>query len=189
MPQYKGVGLTFLKKLLAEKGADVEASLYQALQPEERQLLEHIGPSDWIALDRAVSIIQKAAPVLFPDDPNQFETLGRLSARDNLTGIYKVLLGTTTMNFAVRMTSLIWGRYYDGGKAKTKNYPQDNRIEFSLHHCPYFPEVLRKTITGYLEGLAEVCQQENVSVVHDDSNPDRWTWDIFGRPAKTDKTI
>lgn len=176
--KYKSAGLGILKKLFATQSPEVREAFAAALTPEERQLTEAVIATQWVPIALAAGVFEKAAARLFPGDARGVEEIGRLMARDQLSGIYRPVLRVLSVGFAIQQTAKLWRSYFDDGEASARQEAGSTRGTIAAEKCPDMPEANRRIITGYVQGLLELCGAREIQVTHDGSRSERWVWNV-----------
>ncbi|MBN1595845.1 hypothetical protein JW933_07965 [candidate division FCPU426 bacterium] len=178
MIKYKGTGIKILNHLFASHGQDQEAKFLAILTPEEKEGYENIMATSWVPIDLAARLFAKAAEVLFPGDCEGLMKIGREQALNNLTGIYKILIRITTLNFVLSQTALLWKTYFDQGKAQGLGEAEKKKAILRVTGIPDMPKASRQVVAGYVVGVLELINIKNTKVRHMESNPQCWEWEI-----------
>jgi hypothetical protein len=174
---YKGIGIVWARKQ-ARALTGGEARLLAALRPEDQAVLQTALPGNRIADDVNDRIYAAAAATLFPGDAKGVWAIGRQMARDNLTGIYKILLRLTTVPFIIDQTAKLWHTYPEHGSARAEKVPGEKRGRLVVTEFPGFTACMREMLSGYVTGTLELTGARDVRVTHDDRNRAAWVWEI-----------
>ena len=182
MAHIKTVGLVWIRKVMREKGPEVENVFLARLTPEERTTLEQAFPVSTAPIETVTDILYKAAEMLFPGDPLAVRKLLRGEARNDLTGIYRVLLHVVSIEYAVKQAALLWKTYNKKGEAHIERPPEGgNRLIEVVTGYPdmYWP--FAEVNAGYIEGVMEMTGAKDVAVECDLRDPEAWKWIVTWR--------
>ena len=112
----KGAGIAYLRKKIREKGEAAENRLLVQLSPDEKDCFRTALAVNWIPAHTATIIYQKAIPIVYPDDSDGLVQLGKEIARENFTGMHRLLFSVTTVPFLIGQMGRIWHKYHQKGK-------------------------------------------------------------------------
>lgn len=178
MEKYRGTGLLSVKKMILRQRPDLQETFLAKLGPEERQLYEAVLATEWLPIKVVATLFYKAAGALYPGNLRGLEELGRQQALDNLQGIYRPMLRVLTINFAIQQVAKLWRGYFDEGEAAAWQEEGQKRAVMSVDNFPGLPEGNRRVISGYIQGVVELCGARNVVVQHDQSRAEKWVWTV-----------
>lgn len=91
MKQHKATGIVFIRRYFETHQELNEQAFIQALSQEDQATYRLCVFNQWLHLDQAVRIFEKAAHFIFPEDENRIETLSGLHVNDSAGGVYRVL--------------------------------------------------------------------------------------------------
>lgn len=181
METYKGSTLVFVREYVQQVKPEIEARLLAALTPEEKQRYQSAMPVSWEDPLVSGSIVLKAGTLLFPYDPNPCYRMGFTQAKEQFRGLYKAVLSIATVPFVVKQSALVWKTYHKKGVARTDWAFGDKKGVFAVDGYPELPELVRKTITGFIAGTVSLTRVQDVQVDEDFTNPERWKWIVSWR--------
>jgi hypothetical protein len=156
--------VAFVKSKTGEAGVEKTLSL---LPPDPRNSLSRtilsteFYPFEWIVL------LQNAAlEVIGGDRRTTLKQLGRFSAENALTTVYKIFFKLGSPEFIIRKSAQIYGTYFKGGgmiymSDETKGFVHLKIDRYAGGH----PDFCRR-LDGYFEMLLELSGAKNVQVVH-----------------------
>lgn len=176
MAEYKGTTIVFLRGFMREQGEDKESALLGQLSKAEREVYELSLPMSWVPATTAAQLLDKAARVAFPSDPERLERLGAAQAHDHLTGIYKILLRVATIPFVISQSAKLWSTYHNKGRAYVEREGDEPRGVLVVEGYPDLPEPIRTMSVGYVRGVLELTKANDITVRPDFSNPAEWRW-------------
>lgn len=176
MAKFKGSGVVFLRTRIQAAGRAEEKALLAKLTPEEADAYTKAMAITWIPLDITAALFRKVAEVLYPGNPKGIFELGRGQARDNLSGIYKIILKLTTVPFLAGQSAKLWRTYYDFGNARTELNADLKKGVLIVENHPDLPKEIRELTRGYIAGAMELTKSEGIQVQSDESNPEAWKW-------------
>jgi hypothetical protein len=177
MNGYKGTGVDFVRKLLKARGADA-AALEQKLSPSDTETFHSATTMSWVPAETAVRIFAAAAELLYPGDPRGVFELNRLMAKDNMSGIYRILLRVVSVPVLMARAAKLWSTYHSRGRGRAEGDPEDRAGTFIVEDYPECPLGLLPFIAGFLQGVLEMAGAKNINVAIDSSNPHQWRWRV-----------
>jgi hypothetical protein len=168
VPKYKGTRYETIRKVMHAQGKSAEQAFLAKLTPEEHEKYLYGLPVSWYLVEE----------ILFPNDPQGLRKVGRLNARESLTGIYKLFLRIPSIDFVIGRIAKLWRSYQDTGEAVTRNYTGKS-IEFVLKGYPDLRMDFREYLCGYIIGFLELAGAHNPKIDRDDSNSDALVWKAY----------
>ncbi|MBX7193652.1 MAG: DUF2378 family protein [Sandaracinaceae bacterium] len=174
---YKGVGVVFVRTQLREAGASAERAVTTQLTDEELRTYTTTTASSWVPIEHVARMFDLAAPVLHPGKPLPLRLLGRELARDNLRGVYRVLLRVMSVEFVISQSARLWGTYHRRGAARlVRVAPRE--VDFVVSDYPRLPERFRECMCGWIVGTLELVGAQKPLVTKIDDDPSAWHWHI-----------
>jgi hypothetical protein len=174
MANSKGTSVVFFRTRWQEDPGTEEA-FRKELSDEAREFYDSVLPIAWVPDQIVSEIEQKAAAVLFPDSRDGLQQVGRLQAQHDLRGIYRVLLRIITIPMLIKKAASLWSTYHDAGTADVADL-NDKTGTFLVRKHPDLPSTIREVTTGYILGAVELTRAQNVRVVLNEADPNRWAW-------------
>jgi hypothetical protein len=175
MALVKATDFDALRKLLKQRGKDAEANFVQALSGEHAQMYKRVMAFDWNPIEEHAAFLTAAAEVLYPKHPQPVEQLGHDLAECIYSGIYRIFLRIPTVVYLISRAAAVWRTYYDTGEAKVENVA-DKSADLVIRGFPELPVAMRQATTGHVQVLLQRTGAKEVSVSHQDSDPDAWRW-------------
>ncbi|HEY1098320.1 MAG TPA: hypothetical protein VGF99_05310 [Myxococcota bacterium] len=176
MAGYKGVGIVFIRRLVRERGDDVERQVLAALNEAERTLYAVTPATAWVPIEFVTHLAMVAAPLLYPDDPAPLDRLGRALAVDNMGGIYAFLVRVMTVEFIARQSARLWSTYHQQGEARTVDVGP-HEVRFEVRGYQDIPRDFRRYARTFIQQLVEMTGAKGVDCVSFDA-ADHWGYRI-----------
>jgi uncharacterized protein (TIGR02265 family) len=174
----KGTNVVSVRRLLQAAGREAEA--VTQLDPADAETYRSTLAVAWVPIEFIARLFAAAAPVLFPGEPRAIRELGRTIARDNLTGIYRMLLRIVSIPFAIERASSLWSTYNDSGDASITRVGED-RARMTVANYAAFPEATVEETAGYIEGVALLCGAKSIDVQTSRPTSDSFVFDVTWR--------
>ncbi len=178
MQTYKAVFVDYVRKELKRDGRDLEPELLKQLSEADRQEYRSLLPVSWISPELGGRLLEAFGPVLFPTAVDPVFEIGRGQARNDMTGIYRILLKVATVPMVINRAATLFGTYHKTGKASLEHVDGEKRGAFFINEYPDLSDGIRRTVGGYIMGLLELTGVKEIKVHLNDSNPNAWRWDI-----------
>jgi hypothetical protein len=102
--------------------------------------------------------------------------IGKQQAKDDLSGIYKILVTFATIPYVIKHSAQFWKTYHETGQAKAVIVENKNECRFIVEQYPNLPERFREVILGYIEGVIELTGGKMVNVKKAEANNNGWEW-------------
>ncbi|MBN1594839.1 hypothetical protein JW933_02830 [candidate division FCPU426 bacterium] len=176
MGRSKGVGVVELKKIFSQKGRALEETLISRLDEDSARIYRFSVEASWIPLEVMASIYETAAGVLYPDEQDGLFKIGEAQAKNQLTGIYRIIMKIINVPYLIEKTAKLWKLYYDQGEAHTEKQESTNLAVMVVTGFPELPFPNRETTRGYVAGAIGLTGGKNVKVTGDYTNPLNWRW-------------
>lgn len=180
MPRYKGTRYETMRRIIKSKGADVEKTFLSELEPAEKEKYLHAQPINWYderEEPETGTVLQVAAQLLFPDDPDGLMKVGVLQSQINMKGIYRIFLKIPKAEHVIKQAAKIWKTHRDAGEASIALI-EKNKLRFKVKNYPVLRADFRQYLRGYIKGIVQLGRVNSVEVFHLDDNPNEWKWDI-----------
>ncbi len=177
MAKVKASDVVTVRKLLLDRGAEVEAQARAVLSPDALAVFARVHPTDWITLGQEAEILGAAAPLLYPGDGAPLPRLGQEVARIQFSGIYKIFLLIPTLEFIVKQVSKAWKTLYDQGEVRVEDLTPHGGSLVALG-LPDLTRVQRDYIGGYLSGVLSLTGAKHIRVSCRDADPRAWKWTL-----------
>lgn len=177
MPRYKGTNIDLIRQTFQEHGKELEVQLLKKLTPEEAKTYATALTISWIPLETAGKILEAAAHVLYPDNPNRLRQIGIEQARHNLGGVYRAILSIATPTFAIAQSARFWKLHFDTGHGEgVQTGPASGRL--TIRQFQDFPPVFVDIVGGYIVGILDFMNYKATYTV-DHSDPNARIWDYL----------
>jgi hypothetical protein len=179
MAKYKSSGIISIKKILQKQGRAYEQAFLNLLTPDEKEAYLKAMPSGWVAIEIGASLSEKAANLIFQKNPEALVEFGRLRAKEQLTGMYKMFISLTSTKDLIDQTPHFWKHMMDTGHLEVETGQGANLARITLREFPNLPKAFRLSIGGFLAGAVEVALHgREVKVRSDFSNSQAVVWDL-----------
>jgi hypothetical protein len=156
----KGTEVVSVRSLV--RAAGKEDALVARLGPDEVALYRDTLAVAWVSVDFVARLWELAAAELYVGEGRPLRQLGRAIIKDNLTGIYRVMLRVVTIPFAIQQSANLWHTYNDTGEVKVER--TGDRLLMTVSKYPAFPEAALEECAGCTEGLMLMCGARNIEV-------------------------
>ena len=177
MRSTKGMNVVSVRRLL--QAAGYEDAVVAQLKPDDAELYRGTLAVAWVSIDFIARLFAAAAPALFPGEPRPIRQLGRTIARDNLTGVYRVMLRIVSIPFAIERAGSLWGTYNDTGNASITRFAAADRARMTVADYDAFPDATLEETAGYIEGVALLCGARTVDVQPQRPTANAFAFDVF----------
>ncbi|MFH1810502.1 MAG: hypothetical protein ABIJ09_17305 [Pseudomonadota bacterium] len=175
---YKGSTIVYLREQVRIQGEVLEKSLLEGLDAELRALyLETISMS-WIDVGLTARLFERAVPLLLSQVADPQQEFGRRQARDQLSGIYRILLRVVSVPMVIQQTARLWSTYHNRGQARALREGDSNRGQLIVEGYPTLPEIIRHNTTGYIVGTLELTSARSIEVQEKFDDPRSWMWNV-----------
>lgn len=171
MPKTKGATLVLIRKLLQERGPDVEKQVLAQITETERNYYFKANVHNWYAVDSDIpeekSLAIIATKALFPDDPEPLRSFGKLAANYAINDLYKLLFRIPSVYFLIKRAAIMWRTYNDTGALFVEEFLKEGNhisFQFVLKHYPTLPEAAREILAGYYSAVLEWTGAKSVEV-------------------------
>ncbi|MEW6516616.1 MAG: hypothetical protein AB1439_06935 [candidate division FCPU426 bacterium] len=167
----KGTDIAFLRKRLRALDSAAEQKFIGLLSAEEKKIYETATPVGWVPIETSARLQELAAPIIFPDNPDCILELGREQARDDLSGLYKIIVRFITIPALMKKLSSLWHSYNDTGDLKAVWQEGHRSGQLIIENYPALPLTSRLQIQGYFLGALEMTGAKNVRLINDFTDP------------------
>lgn len=174
MANCKGTNVVFFRTLWQSRPS-FEKQFRDGMSSEAREAYDSALPISWVPDQVVAEMEESAAAVLFPDEPNGLQNVGRLQAKHDLGGIYNVLLRITTVPVLIKKSARLWSTYHDQGNADIADQGARTATLLVMNY-PDLPRSMRQVTTGYVAGAVEMTRARDVDVALNERDPRRWAW-------------
>lgn len=179
MLKIKANDIVALRKILASDPKK-EVTMLKSLAPHLKDCYQTILFTDWVTQEEESAIFRAGSQLLFPDHPAQHELTRKEIAKIHMNGIYRVFIRIPSIYYLIKIAYQLWKLNFSHGRTELKRL-SETMAELIIHDCPELDIYQRKGLCGYIEGLLEMAETKNPSVMlHDDTDaPWKWiiTWD------------
>lgn len=175
----KAAGVVHTRALLQAKGQETESRFLSQLTPEEKVAYQTLLPVSKLPIETAVKIYRLAVSLLYPDrsEAEGLRELARVTAWNDLRGVYSVLLRFTSPEFMIKQSAKIWQTYHDAGVAEASSLgPKQAQLRITQYAD--LPKPFLQIVTGYTQGMMEIAKVKNPRIECRDANPASWEWRV-----------
>lgn len=168
MTDVRGSAVDATARFVAAKlGAPRVAEVYRQMTPEHREMLEAgVRGQSWYPLDLMLDLMRTAHAVHGGDAAQLYRDMGRASADEALTTIYRIFFKVGSPQFVVSKAASIFRTYYDGGHLRA-TVAEPGRAVLELHGFPQPARELCARVTGWIERTVELAGATRLTVTHD----------------------
>ncbi len=160
---------------LREAGQAQEELFRSKLNPDDLLIYKQAMAVIWYPMDAVVRIFTEAVKVLYLLDKKPFHALGYSQAMDNLGGIYRIILGVVTPEFAISQSARLWKTYFDTGEtsitSKPTEVPGEQDVTFIVKKYPQLPRPFLDIVEGFIHGVVEFTHAKFVNSKVEIYNP------------------
>ncbi|MBN1596533.1 hypothetical protein JW933_11460 [candidate division FCPU426 bacterium] len=103
---------------------------------------------------------------------------GKIAENDFL-GIYRIFIRLLSIPYFVKQTAKLWNTFHKKGNAQAEEIKGRQEALFWVEAYPDLPETYREILSGYLLRCVELAGGQNVRVLAEGENPQRWQWRIY----------
>lgn len=179
MPNYKGAPIVVLRGVIRERGLQHEDGLRNRLPANVRHSYDTLVATAWLPIADAQRILDEAAQVLAPNEPDPRFALGKIMGREMLSGVYRFVVRVVTVPFLVAQSATLWGKYHDAGTA-TSEQVSSQSARMIVRGYPTLPDGMRTITAGWIASSVEMTGEKNVHV-HTGGGPAAWDWVVSWR--------
>ncbi|MCD4814569.1 hypothetical protein K8S19_12870 [bacterium] len=164
MASYKGTGIVFMRSLLQKKG--VEQAFLSSLSEEEKVRYQRTISVSWVAIEIVSAFITKATRVLYPgmSEKQALREFGIELARDNINGIYKIIVKIISLEYFMKQAAKLWQTYHDSGEAHVERIGE-KELAFVVEKFAHMPVSIYESTGGYITGMGMMSGLKKVEVV------------------------
>lgn len=175
MSNFKGVGIMFIKEQLKARGPEFEKEFLNRLSPGDQDMFVNCLAFTWIPIEKAAKFYELAAQVLYPGESRGLVKIGKELAKNNLGGVYKLLVMIATIPYVVKQAAQFWKAYHEAGLA-TVITEQKNQLYFIVEQYPDLPKQFHELVQGYIEAIVEFAGGKMVNVKKGEPIKDGCKW-------------
>ncbi len=162
MPKVKGVAILGLIKFIKKNMQDVLPKVISSLSPETRKYMdEHIILTEWYPYGLYTGLLHALDKIVGKGDLSYCMEQGRLSAKHDLSTVYKIFISFINIELLIKRVMSIWNSYYDTGTVEAELVSQ-NEIVIIIKGFPDIDMAHVKNAQGWLEQFLSMCKVKNV---------------------------
>ncbi len=176
MGNIKGSSVLFLKKTFQEKGALSEETFLASLPVDIANIYKSGLAFNWFPIEHVCQLFETSSKIIFPLEPSPLRALGKVSAKHDLNGIYKVFVRFATIPYVLGQAARLWKNYHNEGEASVEKDPHQNRVTFILKNYPDFPKTFQESMCGYISEVIELTGARNVNTNLDKTDRNAFKW-------------
>lgn len=167
MARVKGIALLglvkYIKKYSKERGKNLDEVLKLMTEEDQKIFSQKILSSEWYPYSTYINLGNIVDRVFGKGDHSLSREIGKLSARTDLQGVYRIFLTFFNPKTVVKKVSNIWGSYYDAGELEIIEF-KPGRLVFHLKNFPDIGKFHCKNIEGWNEGFLEMAGYKEAKV-------------------------
>ncbi|MDD4908451.1 MAG: DUF2378 family protein [Candidatus Omnitrophota bacterium] len=139
------------KYIRSTYGEDGFRKIVDALDPEDRDVVMSKDQTlPWYPARAFINLIRAVDKIYGKGDNALCREIGKFSANESFTGIYRVFIQFANPRFVINRAALVWRMVYDSGNADV-SYLNDKTVIFKVRDFDSPDKALCKEIEGYLE--------------------------------------
>lgn len=166
MPNIKGFAIRGVLKYLKETHPDRRQQVFDRLLPETRKALERpVMASQMYPYAAFIDLVRSVDQVAGKGDLSLCEAMGDFAARNDITGIFKVMVSILTPRLMLQRGHMIWTKYCDTGRFVTEK-SVGNEFALRLLEFPQIDLAHCRLILGWLRRWALLTGISEVVVRH-----------------------
>jgi hypothetical protein len=185
MAQIKGTAMLQCVKVLRAHRDAAKGLLPEELHP---YLEKRIAISVWYPESDHLALIRAVGQIIGADRGDLWEFLGRASAKNDLTGVYRNMLKIGDTNATLRRGPALWQAYHDTGRVTvTWTGEHQAKVELADYGLPSLE--MCGTFGGYYTELLHLSGARESSGVHIACRLDgapACLWQVKWTPAEAD---
>jgi uncharacterized protein (TIGR02265 family) len=167
MTEVKGTALAATLRYLDEKyGVERRGRIVAALPDAQRTTLDSgVVVSAWYPLDLLLDLMKESRRQLGAEAPTLFRDMGRASAKQALTTIYRIFFKVGSPQFMVSKAAAIFKTYYSTGELRAEVAGPGHAV-LELHGFQDPARELCERLVGWMEGTLELAGAREIRVAH-----------------------
>ncbi|MCI0636274.1 MAG: hypothetical protein L0206_20525 [Actinobacteria bacterium] len=161
----RGIVLKTYREVLRERfGEGGLGDVAGALEPETRDLFgSMIIATEWYPNRHIVNLYETIVRVHYGGQPEGIRELGRISAKRDLRGVFKIFVVVVSPQYLVSKTASVWSRYFDHGRVQImdqrRGFCRGKFFDVLSYSTAFWHEILGSCI-----GAIEAAGGKNVVV-------------------------
>ncbi len=162
MAQVKGVPILGLIKFIKKDMKDVLPKVLDSLPPDTRDYMDkHIALTAWYPYKLYTDLLKTLDKIVGNGDLSYCIQQGRLSAKHDLSTIYRIFLTFAGPKIWITRAMSAWNSYFDSGHAEV-SIPSDTEALFTITDFPDIDIAHVKSVQGWLEQFLLTCNYTDV---------------------------
>lgn len=155
--------LSFVER---EYGPDGKQRLIEGLDEKYRKYFQTtIIPSDWYPFEAQVHLYETIDRLFGKGDFHLCWKIGRFTAEFELSTIHKILLKIGGAEKLMKLSGMMWGRYYSSGRLETEDVTSGNGVALVKDFNP-ISEAFCLDLAGWMERTLELTGARKVLIRH-----------------------
>jgi hypothetical protein len=165
-PLLKAAGFNSLMRVLQEMVTPEAHARFVSLLPDATRALVVDPPLaiSWLPLEHAAPVYEVAYESLFARDDEAMRRLGRTQLRNDMTGIYRLLLRATTPAFVAAHVGKIYGTYTRNCGTLRPEVQSANELALLMDGRPFSSRPFCSYMCGSILGVLELTGVRSLSV-------------------------
>jgi hypothetical protein len=163
----KGTAVQSIPYYIKKQHADSYSEWLNALPAASQQIFKGmIITSGWFPISDALTIPLKTTAALFFQNNQEktARTMGRFSADDALSGVYKFFVRMGSPKFLIERSTSLMKTYFQPCEIQVL-YGSQNGCTMQITHFPESDEIIEWNIAGWIERALEVSGCKSASVI------------------------
>ncbi len=166
MGEIKGTAVASTLKYITENYSSdgLKTILDNLTDTKDKEIFSStIFPSSWYPIQSFSNLCKSIKQAFGKKDPNILRKIGRYSAEQGLTTIYKLFYRFGSPQFIISKASIIWGRYYTSGKLEVVSSDKTSAIVHLIDFDLPSIEICER-VMGWMEGSLALSGGKNISI-------------------------
>ena len=166
MPKIKGFAIRGLLRYLKEHRPGVTPQVLARLTPEAREAFDRpIVSSNMYPYRSFAELLREVDREVGIGDLSQCEDVGDFAARQDINGVFKMMISVFSPKTIVERSGIFWSRYSDTGKMVGLR-SESNDTALVLEGFPEIDEAHCYLMKGWIRRWALMTNAKTVTVAH-----------------------
>jgi hypothetical protein len=162
MAQVKGIAILGLIKFIKKYHKNELDKIVKALPAESAKYMEeHILITKWYPYKLYTDLLRTYDSIIGKGDLSTCIEQGRLSAKNDLSTVYKIFVSFIDIELLIGRAMSIWNSYYDTGTVEA-NLISKGEVIITIKGFPDIDIAHVKNAQGWLEQFLTMCKVKNV---------------------------
>lgn len=166
MPNIKGFAIRGLLRYLKENRAGAAAGIIAKLSPQAQKVFERpIVASNMYPYEAFAELLRGIDQEMGRGDLKKCEEIGDFAARQDINGMFKMMMSVFSPKTIVERSNLFWAKYCDTGTMVAVSSDAHNSV-MQLRDFPQMNEAHCMLMMGWIRRWALMTKAKTVTVRH-----------------------